>query len=122
MYCYNQNKREKWSRFTVNKMTKRAIGGISIAAIVALLVVPLPFGPPGDTRIIVDHTLRTYIAPSCFNQAEVTNHLSELTWTDAQQRGYAPESACTSDALQPVRTTIIGKTLQNIGVLPSPWR
>lgn len=83
---------------------------------------PLPFHPPGDTRIILDHTLRVYVAPPCFNDAALTNYLTETTWSKAREKGYEPESACTAERMKPTESTIWNKLREMAGLIPSSWR
>lgn len=56
--------------------------------------------PSADTRVILDHTSKTYIAPTCFEDAEATNFLSETTLQEAYELNYQPHSACTENALK----------------------
>ena len=76
---------------------------IGIAVIACILFVKLPLGPSGDTRVILEHTYETYIAPACFEQAETSNNISETTWSKLGRYDYKPESACTEDAFKKVK-------------------
>lgn len=105
-------------------MTRRMrwlLGGAGAAVLLLLLAVPLPDHPPGDTRVILDHTLRVYAAPPCFDQADLTNYLTETTWDKAQESGYGPESACTADKLKPVSSTLWNRIGIIAGFHTSPW-
>ncbi|MBD2868996.1 hypothetical protein [Paenibacillus arenilitoris] len=108
----------------MNNASKRKIGiasGLLIAMVLLLFVIPWPFRPPADTRLILDHTEEVYIAPPCFEQAGATNYLTESTWSKAKASGYRPESACTSDRLKPVPVSLWNWIRERTGVLPSPW-
>ena len=54
---------------------------------------------PSDSRVILDHTHKTYIAPSCFEESEPTNFIEESTLGEAEELGYPPHSSCTEEAL-----------------------
>ncbi|SEL96527.1 hypothetical protein SAMN04488688_107134 [Paenibacillus sp. cl141a] len=71
--------------------------------------------------MILDHTLQVYVAPPCFNDAGLTNNLSETTWDKVKERGYEPESACTSEQMKPVTYTTWNKIKELAGLSPSPW-
>lgn len=106
-------------------MRKRAsLYGIGALTVILLFIVlvPLPYPPSGDTRMILDHTLQVYVAPPCFTNDGFTNFLSETTWAEVKKTDYKPESACTEDKLQPVKRTIWNRVLEAAGLVPSPWK
>lgn len=105
-------------------LTKRGrmlLGGGAIILALFFFLVPIPFGPPGDLRIILDHTLDVYIAPPCFEQSNATNYLTETTWKNAREKGYRPESACTATLLQPAAATLWSKLQESLGIIPGSW-
>ncbi|GIQ65960.1 hypothetical protein PACILC2_45280 [Paenibacillus cisolokensis] len=71
--------------------------------------------------MILDHTLQVYVAPPCFNDADLTNYLTETTWNKVAERGYEPESACTAEMMKPVARTMWNKVRELAGFIPSPW-
>lgn len=52
-----------------------------------------------DSRVILDHHHKTYIAPSCFEESDPTNFIEDSTLGEAEELGYPPHSACTEEAL-----------------------
>lgn len=92
-----------------------------LAVIGATMLIPITMSPPGSTRVVVDHTLETYIAPLCFDEAEATNHLGEVTWERVSDYGYKPESACTETQLAP-QTMLLWQSLAiRLGLINGPW-
>ncbi|WP_078553024.1 hypothetical protein [Bacillus alkalicellulosilyticus] len=73
--------------------------GLLLILLIASFVIKVTPTAPNQTRMVIDHTYQIYIAPPCFNDAEVTNYLEETTLERALQLDYEPESACTVDAL-----------------------
>lgn len=103
-------------------LNKRSFTVAALAALLLLvIVVPFPFQPPGSARMVLDHTLKVYAAPPCFQQAGLTNYLTETTWSKAKASGYEPESSCTAQLMEPVSTTLLSKMSQLLGLRPSPW-
>ncbi|MBP3951177.1 hypothetical protein [Bacillus suaedae] len=82
-------------------MKKGTLIWIALASLLVIIgfVIPVNVSPPDDTRIILDHTLKVYSSPACFDQADLTNNLEEATYADALSLGYEGESACTNDEL-----------------------
>lgn len=70
------------------------------AALIALFFMPRDNGPSPNSRIILEHTYRTYLAPSCFELEDPTNYLEEATLADAEELGYPPNSDCTAEAFE----------------------
>ncbi|NEU30797.1 hypothetical protein GN156_08410 [bacterium LRH843] len=82
-------------------MKKGTVFLLIAAAILVLagFVIPVTVGPGEDTRVIIDHTKKVYSAPSCFDQAGLTNNLEETTLGHAKELAYVSESACTDAEL-----------------------
>jgi hypothetical protein len=86
--------------------------GTGIFIIIALVLVVLGLSiqttvHPSDTRVIVDHTKKVYSAPECFDQAELSNHLEEVTYGYAIDLGYEAESSCTTEATKGERKSLL---------------
>ncbi|WP_020619785.1 hypothetical protein [Paenibacillus daejeonensis] len=92
-----------------------------IVLLCVIAVVPVTTGPPDRTRMVVDHTLETYIAPPCFDQAEATNYLGEINWRGAQTYNYKPESACTTALMEPQSMMLWQVAGVRLGWLSGPW-
>jgi hypothetical protein len=111
-------------------MSKPGSKKIRISVVIAVVLfvlfivamsIPWSYGPPGTTRIILDHTNGIYVAPPCFDQANVTNNLTESTWAKARERGYRSESTCTSEVMEPAFGTLWSRLWQATGIKASPW-
>ncbi|NMM52655.1 hypothetical protein [Paenibacillus aquistagni] len=97
------------------------ISGLIAVLLLVVARMPLTSHPSNHTRMVVDHTLQTYVAPPCFDDAELTNYLSETTWSKVKELHYKPESRCTEERIQPIKQTLWNKLLQSIGLSSSPW-
>ncbi|MBD2847734.1 hypothetical protein IDH44_21285 [Paenibacillus sp. IB182496] len=89
---------------------------VTALLLVVAAFVRVPVGPPADTRMVLDHTHKIYIAPACFEQSASTNYLTEATLGEALGTGYEPESACTTVALEPRPLSLWNIVLQTIGL------
>ncbi len=98
-----------------------------IIGVVLLGILIIGFGfeketkPKGDTRLILEHTYNTYIAPTCFEDSEATNFLEDSDLEMAEQLGYEPNDECTEKALEPIKEKIIISFLYDLGVLETEW-
>ncbi len=97
------------------------IGIILVLVIVALFFVNFPVGPPPNTRIILEHTYKTYISPPCYEQAQKTNNLAEETLQKAKLLNYKPESSCTEKSLQEIQQPIVYIVAEKMGLKKSKW-
>ncbi|MBP1989734.1 hypothetical protein [Paenibacillus eucommiae] len=101
----------------------RLLAAISIllaVGIIAIFTIQVEVNPPGNTRIILERTNRTYISPPCF-ETTTTNDLSETTLSKAIQLEYEANSVCTEKSLKGVKTTIYFVILEKIGLKESSW-
>ncbi|WP_313892960.1 hypothetical protein [Psychrobacillus sp.] len=64
-------------------------------------------------RIILEHTFRSYIAPECFEELELTNYLEESSLKVAKEKKYKPHSKCTEEILMKKSRTIYQKWKSN---------
>ncbi|GAB3797662.1 hypothetical protein [Virgibacillus kimchii] len=103
-----------------------------IILIVGLLIVsffiPKETKPSSDTRIILEHTYQTYIAPGqpgdyCFEQSNPTptNYLEDSTLEKAWDLNYEPHDSCTEEALESERDSLFFSLLKDIGILNKKW-
>lgn len=58
--------------------------GLIGAAFLIGMIIPRETEPSGDTRVILEHTYQTYIAPICFEESDPTNFLEEATFKKAE--------------------------------------
>lgn len=66
-------------------------GAAALAAVVlAANFTKITAAPPDDTRMILEHTHRTYISPPCYEQAQKTNHIAESTLGEARTHFLQP--------------------------------
>ncbi|MFC8688937.1 hypothetical protein [Brevibacillus porteri] len=104
-------------------MMKRGllIGIGAVVVVAGVLSIPVEAGPSADTRIILEHTNKTYISPPCYEQANKTNNLAEADIQKAQELNYQPESSCTANSLAPIKQPIASVLAVNLGIKQSPW-
>lgn len=103
------------------KRTLITLLAIIIIAIVASLVIPKETKPSANTRIILEHHYHTYIAPTCFQQNEVTNYLEDSTLGKAKSLNYEPHDACTETALESEKDSLFISVLKDIGFINKKW-
>lgn len=87
------------------------------AVLLILFFVPRNNVPAPESRVILEHTFRTYIAPSCFEQADATNFLEEATLETAQDLNYPPHSSCTEKAFEGNRDSGFIQLLKELGIM-----
>lgn len=85
------------------------------------LFIPRETHPSGDTRIILEHTYKTYVAPVCFEESDPTNFLEESTLQKAESLNYDPHSPCTENALESEDDRLIPSLLKQIGIMNKKW-
>ncbi len=105
----------------MKKKTQIGILFVLFILIIGALYVPINANPPSDTRMILEHTYKTYIAPPCFGQAEATNNLGESNLGKALELDYKAESSCTEDHLKPVKKPVIQVLAEKIGLVSGNW-
>lgn len=93
---------------------------VALFAIIGALIKTTDVAPP-HARIIVDHSLQAYVAPPCFNDADVTNDLEDTTLGKAVELGYKPESECTESALVGEPRSLLSKLLELLGFIEGQW-
>ncbi|WP_373895867.1 hypothetical protein ACUL41_11245 [Virgibacillus natechei] len=84
-------------------------------------IIPKETHPSADTRIILEHTKSTYIAPSCFEQSNPTNYLEDAQLQDAEDLNYEANGACTENAFESEQDSLIVSLLKDIGILDKKW-
>lgn len=89
--------------------------------IIASLLIQKETNPSSDTRIVLEHTKHTYIAPVCFEQSETTNNIADGKLEQADELDYEPSSACTTEALQGEKESLLVSVLKEIGLLDKKW-
>ena len=93
---------------------------ISTIVLISILI-PKETHPSADTRIILEHTYQTYIAPICFEEADPTNFLEESTLQKAESLNYPAHSPCTEKALVSEKDRLITSLLKDIGIINKEW-
>ncbi|WP_096270006.1 hypothetical protein [Paucisalibacillus globulus] len=93
---------------------------ISILIIISFLI-PSETKPSPNTRIILEHTYKTYIAPGCFEQSNPTNYLEDSTLAKAKALSYSPNGPCTMEVLESEKDSFIISLLKNVGVINKKW-
>ncbi|WP_033542622.1 hypothetical protein [Planococcus sp. CAU13] len=92
-------------------------GLLAAAALLIFLLVPRDNVPPPNTRVVLEHTYRTYIAPSCFQGADATNFLEESTLQHAKELNYPPHSDCTAEAFEGNHDSRLTSILKEFGIV-----
>lgn len=95
----------------------RWVGAIIAAILLVLLLMPRDNEPPAKTRVILEHSHRTYIAYSCFEESDPTNFLEESTLQEAQDLNYPAESACTEKAFEGNNDSFLVSLLKELGIM-----
>ncbi|MEK3723184.1 hypothetical protein [Paenibacillus sp. FSL H8-0034] len=95
--------------------------GILVAAIAISMVVKIEVIPPDHTRLILERSSRVFISPPCFNQAVISNNLSESTLKKAKELEYIADSACTEQSLTAVHKSLLLACLEQIGLSKGNW-
>lgn len=93
-------------------MNRKGIWIILILGLIALLLLFLPLADrtSRSERVIVDHTLHEIVHPGCFDQAETTNYLDEVSFSRAtEELGYRIEDACSKGRLEAGKESVISK-------------
>lgn len=102
-------------------MNKKKIGIILViaaaAALIAIFFLPRENEPSPSTRVILEHTHHTYIAPSCFDGADATNFLEDATLEKAQELQYPPHSSCTEESFKGNNDSPFISLLKELGVM-----
>lgn len=86
-------------------------------ALIVYLFLPRDNAPSPDARVVLEHTYRTYIAPSCFEQSDPTNFIEDSTLEKARELGYPPDSACTEQAFKSNTDSFFIDFLKELGIL-----
>lgn len=98
------------------KTLRAAIIVLAAAALIALLFLPRENLPSPNARVVLEHTYRTYIAPSCFEESDPTNFIEDSTLERARELGYPPDTACTEKAFQGNRDSFFVDFLKEVGI------
>lgn len=101
------NKKKLWVWVTI----------LGIAVLIALLFVPRENNPSPNSRVVLEHTQRAYIAPSCFEVSGATNFIEDGTLQKAEALGYPPIGECTEQAFIGNNDSFMVDLLKELGVL-----
>ncbi len=90
---------------------------LAAAVLLLFFFIPRENTPSPESRVILEHSFRTYIAPSCFEQADATNFLEEATLEQAQELNYPPHSSCTEKAFEGNNDSGFIRLLKELGIM-----
>lgn len=90
---------------------------LGAAALIALLLMPRENVPSPDSRVILEHTHRAYIAPSCFEVSDATNFIEDGTLKGAEEIGYPPINECTEKAFEGNNDSFAVDFLKELGFI-----
>lgn len=102
----------KWLSFTIV---------ILIILLGVFFFVPFKQTPPDNTRMILDHETKTYIAPICFEESIASNFLEETTLKKVKETDYKASTKCTKEALEGKQTTLFIMLAEKLGIVKSKW-
>ncbi|MBT2581443.1 hypothetical protein [Planococcus sp. ISL-109] len=94
-----------------------AIAVLLLGAAVVWFFMPQENEPSPESRIVLEHTHRTFIAPSCFDDSDPTNFLEESTLGRAQELNYPPHSECTEQAFESNQDSPAVRLLKELGLM-----
>ncbi|MGM8211353.1 hypothetical protein ACLIBH_01030 [Virgibacillus sp. W0430] len=101
---------------------KLLIGFLLILVIVvAFFFVKKETNPDADTRVILEHTYSTYIAPPCFEQSNATNHIADGTLGEAIDLNYKANDTCSKEALAGEKDSLFVSLLKDVGLINKKW-
>jgi hypothetical protein len=105
------------------KMLKRLSFSLVILIIVlgVFFYVPINQTPSDDTRMILDHRTKTYIAPICFEESIASNFLEETTLKKVKETDYEANTKCTEEALKGKKSTLFIMLAEKLGIVESKW-
>ena len=89
--------------------------------LIASFIIERETEPSPDTRIYLEHTYKTYIAPNCLQESEPSNYILESTLQEAEDLGYPPHSECTENELKPEKNKLIVHILKELGIVEKKW-
>ncbi|GAB3059547.1 alpha-amylase [Salinicoccus sesuvii] len=93
-------------------MNRKSIWITLVLVLLAMLVLFLPLADrtSSSERVIVDHTLKEIFHPGCFDQAETTNYLDEVSFSRATgELDYRIADACSKERLETGKESVISK-------------
>ncbi|PSL40373.1 hypothetical protein B0H99_105151 [Planomicrobium soli] len=93
------------------------IAAVMAAVLLVLFFMPRDNRPSPQTRVILEHSHRTYIAYSCFEESNATNFLEESTLQEARDLNYPAESTCTENAFQSNRDSFFVSLMKELGIM-----
>ncbi|CAD2073983.1 alpha-amylase [Phocicoccus pinnipedialis] len=94
-------------------MNKWIYMSVLIVIIIGLLFLPIVDETSSGTRVVVDHSTSEIIHPDCFEQAEKTNWIDEVSYKLAKDKyNYKVTNTCSQELLSNKKTSIIKRVLK----------
>ncbi|KRG13969.1 hypothetical protein ACA30_13685 [Virgibacillus soli] len=106
----------------MKKKKNKLLGVLMGVVFFSSFFIPKETKPSPSTRVILENTYKTYIAPVCFEQSNATNWIEETTLQKAKELNYTPHSSCTENALKPEKDRLFTSLLKELGILENKWR
>ncbi|NHN30521.1 hypothetical protein [Paenibacillus agricola] len=103
------------------KNVKVGVAVLILIGITGLFTIPVTLQPPDNTRLILERSKLTYISPPCFDQAVITNNLSESTLVKTKELDFKPDSVCTEQSLAGVKMSAYNVLLHKLGLKKDYW-
>ncbi|MHC0551998.1 alpha-amylase [Salinicoccus sp. CNSTN-B1] len=93
-------------------MNKKFLWPFLLLLLILLLFLPLADRTSGSERVIIDHNKRQLVHPACFDQADLTNYIDEVSYSRAtEDLGYKIKDECSMERLEKGRESVISKIL-----------
>jgi len=97
------------------------IAGVFIIILIVTLFIPGKTSPPDHTRVILEYTHNSYIAPPCFEQSDATNNIGEDDYAAAQEMDLQAHDSCTKGEMEAEESSLLVAFLKDIGLLSTKW-
>lgn len=101
-------------------MKRKTLVSVLALALLAIAVIwffmPQVNEPSTESRVVLEHTHRTFIAPSCFEESEPTNFLEESTLGRAQELNYPAHTECTEQAFEKNQDSPAVRLMKELGL------
>lgn len=102
-------------------MKRSTLFSVLTLALLAIAVIwffmPQDNEPSTESRVVLEHTHRTFIAPSCFEESEPTNFLEESTLGHARELNYPAHTECTEKAFESNQDSPAVRLMKELGLM-----
>ncbi|MCK1976853.1 alpha-amylase [Jeotgalicoccus huakuii] len=94
-------------------MRKKLVWGIITVIVLSVLLLPLVDKTASTTRVIIDNTTKEIVHPSCYDQADLTNWIDEVSFGRAiDELEYDVRDECSKEHLEEGKTSVLMRVLE----------